>query len=576
MRNFYQRGVTSVMVLLLMFVATVLMLSLAGLSMGSLKRSTNERDSGLNFNVAQAMLEFQLGQSYELAKNNNGEFIAMEVDLSYLADSITPGATAYVDVQPTEDPKRAWFTSYATYKGKQTSVRALVSTINVSVWSNAIFAGTGATGQAINGNVDIRGSVHLLGEGEAFSDLNGSGRWDDAEVFSDDNGNGVWDPGEPWVDANSDGVWNSAEPYNDTNWNGVYDPPIDATELSSSLSGKAHIGNNYYNMPIGLEAVIAPAPTIDGIETLGATVRVKHGMIAMSGGATIGDSIDPDGGMAKGKIDGSFVNDGYGGNQGSTNVYSDNGTNQSYDVGHLGIEFPVINGIGAGEYIDDDGVVWATHGLYMDNNSLTVPVNSIDSSTPYFKYTSAAGDRFEYTPAGSLDPETGLPTTVPIIRVEGIIKIEGNLDIANDLGELRFRGNGSLYVTQDINLHTNFMPLEGLVFPTDTVIGMIAGRDINLATGNGDAQLTMVGAYYAQGTIRSAKQNQIASTFVANFFDMGKNVPSIYQVPLLVDNMPPGMPGDVPVYTLKILSWRARKMPNVPYYIGHTPDYSIN
>ena len=170
MRNFYQRGVTSVMVLLLMFVATVLMLSLAGLSMGSLKRSTNERDSGLNFNVAQAMLEFQLGQSYELAKNNNGEFIAMEVDLSYLADSITPGATAYVDVQPTEDPKRAWFTSYATYKGKQTSVRALVSTINVSVWSNAIFAGTGATGQAINGNVDIRGSVHLLGEGEALID----------------------------------------------------------------------------------------------------------------------------------------------------------------------------------------------------------------------------------------------------------------------------------------------------------------------------------------------------------------------------------------------------------------------
>jgi hypothetical protein len=68
----------------------------------------------------------------------------------------------------------------------------------------------------------------------------------------------------------------------------------------------------------------------------------------------------------------------------------------------------------------------------------------------------------------------------------------------------------------------------------------------------------MAGAFYAQGTIRSAKQNQIAGTFVANFYDMGTNVPNIYQVPTLVHNMPPGMPGDKNYYTIRLHTWRER------------------
>ncbi|MEJ5171968.1 MAG: hypothetical protein WHU10_13355, partial [Fimbriimonadales bacterium] len=57
----------------------------------------------------------------------------------------------------------------------------------------------------------------------------------------------------------------------------------------------------------------------------------------------------------------------------------------------------------------------------------------------------------------------------------------------------------------------------------------------------------------------SAKQNQIAGTFVANFFDMGTNVPNIYQVPELRRNLPPGMPGDKPYVTLRIRTWRERR-----------------
>jgi hypothetical protein len=40
--------------------------------------------------------------------------------------------------------------------------------------NNAIFAGVGKSGKGIAGNVDIRGSVHNLGEGEPFTEITGT------------------------------------------------------------------------------------------------------------------------------------------------------------------------------------------------------------------------------------------------------------------------------------------------------------------------------------------------------------------------------------------------------------------
>jgi hypothetical protein len=40
---------------------------------------------------------------------------------------------------------------------------------------------------------------------------------------------------------------------------------------------------------------------------------------------------------------------------------------------------------------------------------------------------------------------------------------------------------------------------------------------------------------------------------------MGTNVPNIYQVPSLKDNLPPAMPGAEPIVTIRIMSWRDRK-----------------
>ncbi|MCH8978491.1 MAG: hypothetical protein IH945_04520 [Armatimonadetes bacterium] len=559
LKAFRRRGVTSVMVLLMMFVALTVMLSLAGMSMGSIKRSSNEKNSMLALNVAQTTLEYEVANAYERAKLNNGDFEYVFTDHTVLAQSLTPGALAVTFVEPQGNGSFAWVTSYSLHNNKLRSVRHLVKSHDVSIWNNAVFAGTGAQGNAINGNVDIRGSIHILGEGEPYSDLNGNGQWDDAEVFQDDNGNGVWDPGEPWVDTNNDGVWNSAEPFNDTNWNGVYDPPITTTELSSSFAGSALIGNNYSGMPLELENMVPPPPIINGQETLEAEVRVKHGQISLNGTATVGQDFDPDGGTSKGQIDGSFVNDGYTGNQGSSSVYSDNGFNQGYDLNNLDISFPFINGIGAEPYIDQNNVAWSTQELFLDTNSMTVPVNEITNSTSAFDYSDLQGNRMAFIPKNQVSPVDGSVSANDRMYLNGIIKIDGDLTFTKKLGELRYSGNGTIYATGDINVSTNLLPAAGLTFPTDTTLGLIAERDMNLAMGPGDSQLSMAGAFYAQGTVRSKKQNQIAGTFVANYFDMGNNVPNIYQVPALVNNMPPGMPGNERFFTLKVRSWRERK-----------------
>lgn len=552
MRTRKTSGVSAVMVLLLMFVALTVMLALSGAAMTALRRSDNEAKHAQAFQVAQALLEFQTNESYQASKENGGNITAGTFTLNTLANAITTSATGYVTVQPTSDATRAWVTSYATFGGKTRSARMLIATKDVSIWNNAIFAGTGASGQSINGNVDIRGSVHILGEGEPYSDLNGNGQWDDKEVWTDTNNNGVWDPGELWVDANNDGVWNNAEPYNDTNFNGGYDPPLTTTDLSSDFGGTAFIGNNYYNMPAALRAMIPNPSIINGLETLGTEVRAKHGMIAISGNAALGGA-NPTGSM-KGILDGTFVSDGWSGNQGAASVHSENGTNNSYDLGSLGIQYPIISGIGAQEYVKN-GTVYENHKMYLDNQAMVIPINAITNTTPAFTYVDLKGNSISYVPQVKVGNVVVSP---PTLTVNGIVKINGSLAI-NGQSELRYQGKGTIYATQDIYIGNNLLPAAGKTFPTSTALGLVAGRNMNLSTGNGDAQISMAGAFYAQGTITSAKQNQILGTFVANFFDMGKNVPNIYQVPSLKDNLPPGMPGDQPYVTLRIKSWRQRQ-----------------
>jgi hypothetical protein len=541
------------MTLSFMSILLVTSLGVTGAAMENMRRADRERKGMVAFHAAQAGLELEIARAFASMQQTNGVFVSATTPLNGVLQNVQSASATVAPLS--SNPQFAWVTCTTTYKGQTRSVRGLVSSKNIGIWNNAIFAGTGASGQAINGNVDIRGSVHILGDGEAYADLNGNGKYDPPEPFTDLNKNGVWDPGEPFTDLNGDGVRNPGEPFNDSNGNGTYDPPIAQTELNSDFGGTAYIGNNYSGMPLGLRSIVPIAPKVNGIETLGTELRVKHGKVGVSGNAKIGANSVVDGGLSKAKIDGSYVSDGFTGNQGANSVFSDNGTSNSYDLGHHGIKFPLLSGIGAEQYKDSSGTVWQDQETFLNNRSLSVNLNAITEDTPSAVF---GPDAF----GNSLTIVKGSGSTPSVITVTGIVRVNGDLQIGAKKDTIHYKGNGTLYATGDINLSSNFLPAPGFIFPTTARVGLIAKKNMGLATGNGDSQLSMAGAFYAQGKITSAKQNQIAGTFVANFYDMGTNVPNIYQVPALAYNMPPGMPGDKTMFTLKTHTWRERKATN--------------
>src|SRR5262249_22610853 len=152
-----------------------------------------------------------------------------------------------------------------------------------------------------------------------------------------------------FTDLDGNGTWSAAEPFNDVNSNGTYDPPIAQTDLDTALSGTAGIFNHYVGIPGTLSSVIPSPPIINGNQDLEAALRVKNGMVGLSGNASVGNSGAVSGG--KSTIAGSYVSAGYGGNQGVNSVFSDNGATRGYDLGALGITFPLITGLGADKYV---------------------------------------------------------------------------------------------------------------------------------------------------------------------------------------------------------------------------------
>jgi len=546
-----QRGTAMTFCLVVMALLVMLSVGAGGLAGTSLSLARSDRRNAIAFQVAQGALELGVTDEVAALQVSKGVFNSATFTYTDTMSAAVPGCTATVSVSADATKTYAWVTSTATYDGKTKSIRTLIKAKDVGIWNNAIFAGTGASGQSINGNVDIRGSVHILGDGEAYTDLNHNGNWDAAESFTDSNHNGVWDPGEPFVDANGDGVWNPAEPYNDTNGNGVYDPPLTTTQLADSMSGSANIGNNYTGMSSSLESLISAAPKINGLEDLQTEVRVKHGEIGISGSAQIGYNGAQDNGTSKGTVAGMYVNDGYTGNQGASHVFSDNGTTNTYDLGTLGITMPLISGIGADTYTDSNNTTWTNEYAYLQSRSLTVNVGTVTSTTTAFSYgPDAYGNSISFTPKNGSTPCE--------LTVNGVVRINGNIQIGSK-DSIYYAGRGTIFAEGNINVDGDLLPSAGLSFPKTTAIGLLAKGNMNLATGNGSSQLSLAGAFYAQGTIKSAKQNQIAGTFVANYFDMGTNVPSIYQVPDLPKYMPPAMPGDKSYISMKLKSWRERQ-----------------
>jgi hypothetical protein len=148
------------------------------------------------------------------------------------------------------------------------------------------------------------------------------------------------------------------------------------------------------------------------------------------------------------------------------------------------------------------------------------------------------------------------------LQINGIVYVTGDIDIEAGQGGDRhvpviFDGKGTLVSEGDILVSTHLLSNE--TFPTDDVIGFIAGDDIGIGTGPGDAQLNIMGAFFAGDQITNKKQNQFAGAMVSNYYQID-NVPDLFHVPSIVDNLPPGMPGSetIDIYTYKVVpgTWR--------------------
>ena len=141
------------------------------------------------------------------------------------------------------------------------------------------------------------------------------------------------------------------------------------------------------------------------------------------------------------------------------------------------------------------------------------------------------------------------------MTITGIVMVTGDLNISAGAGSRKndpilYDGRGTLVSQGDMYVNTSVMSRAD--YPSDDVLGLLSYKKMELGTGSGASQLTIMAAIFAQNQIINQKQNHIAGAMVSNYFSMS-NVPSIWQVPALVDNLPPGMPGG---NTIKTYVWK--------------------
>jgi hypothetical protein len=512
-----ERGVAMAIVL-----AILLMLGLVGVA--AIQHSSTDMDiSEAMTDRTKAFYAAEGGLELALATMRANPTIVARDSIMPLVNAKTSLGDVYFKVAMTTDyPVRTVSTVGRGADGEASvAVDVYHRRTPINAWNNAVFAGVGQSGRGIAGNVDIHGSVHILGDGEPFTDQNGNAQWDDDDEYTDLNGDGVWNPGEPiTVDHDGDGTWDPAEPFVDETGNGTYDETLTATDLSFEASGAAAVVNNYYGMPATISGQIPPLTTIpfngEMVSTLDAELRVKHGRVNLSGTA-----------------DGAYVNDGYGGTSGTANVSSDNGTANGYDLPEDAIKFPSLNDTADG---------YADHRAYLAANALIIPGDlELKVGETYTSPGSAKGSL-------SIDANGNL-------KVSGIVMVTGDLRISAGHGSLRgepvvYDGRGTLVSQGDMYVDTHV--LSKGKFPSDDVLGLLSYQDLAIGSGPGAAQLDIMGAIYAQHQITNQKQNHIAGAMVSNHFAM-QNVPSIYHVPDIVDNLPPGLPGGA---TLNFYVWK--------------------
>lgn len=452
--------------------------------------------------------------------------------MSYVVDWFTDGRDSNGDGEVDNAAERDIISIHTAsqFRGVRRRLEAIYRTVDVNVWRNAVFAGGGQAGGLINGNVSVHGSVHLLG----------------TNIM----------PGTPAIEA-------------------------------LDLSGTSLIHNNYGGMPAPLRArVPAPATVLhngEAAETLGAKLRVRRGLVGMSGTSEIGQPYTAGAGV-KDTMDGVYVNDGWTGNQVidnggrgiPANVFSDNSFNALYDLGSR-VAMPMLSDL----WHNPDGSFilnlatneWYTHEEYFSQVLLANPNAANDgvyngnitldtsSKTKFYWNATKNTTNTAILPAATDDYILFDPAN-NTLKMNGQIRINGTLTFAQKGSDkvINYSGRAAFLVRDNITIDADLVSCNNgnpastaNSFPVNNIIGLMTYKDMLVGS---TSQLQIMGAFYAQGTIKTMKQTNVMGTFVANYFDMGSQVPSIFQVPTLAENLPLGMIANYPLLTLELESWR--------------------
>ncbi|HBG60592.1 MAG TPA: hypothetical protein DDX37_01935 [Candidatus Omnitrophica bacterium] len=511
--------------LLLSYLVIIVLLgvSAAIMVLGASESRTSriQRLSSIAFSIAEAGLEKALYDLREDFVNDsspswsdgdiNGYTLSPSTDSYYtIPYDVTSlnGGSYEVQLLNSSSANAIWVESTGTIEGMSQSLRAYVTAVNISPWDNAIFAGAGAAGKLISGNVDIRGSVHLLGNGLAPTD------------------------------------------------NAVY------------MGGTAEIvGNNYSGMAAYLEDKIPKLPTItisgeaSPSETLSSELRIKRGMIELSGSAAVGQetkNADKNDGE-KENVDGTYVTDGYdcgdADNRICSSVYSDNGTTEAYDLGDA-VSFPSL-GDDAPEDTTKTIKQYFIDEVPSHSNPTGVDLASALSNlqaSSNFKYYDDTNNNniFDANEDGISMDGSGNMYISGRIYVNGAVSIGGSDPIT-------YTGTGTILAEGNVAIKTSLItpaPADpsdpALKTYPENIIGIMTPGDISLGE---SAQIDIMGLFYAENQVVVNKQTDVIGTLVTNYFDTGGQVPAVYQVPEVVNNLPEGLITSSEVWFLKVV-WK--------------------
>ena len=558
-----QQGMALLVALIFISVALIVLTALAARQL-SQRNLVNRFDvhkrafSGLEAGVAQVKFALESGEDGKIGMgtwDNGGDYsIVPDFDdsgvaprtlqgmddveyMAYAQNWLTDGIDNNGDGTADQADENWTYTvlSFAHAGDDTREIEVVMTGADVNVWRNAIFAGSGQSGGLINGNVSIHGSVHLLGD----------------HVIE---GNTVL--------------------------------------AAIDLSGTSLIHNNYEGIPAELAARVPALATRtwgpdDNVQTLDAALRVKHGLVGMSGNSEVG-SIDAPGNDHKETMDGTYVNDGWTGNAvvpdgdrgDPKSVWSDNGWDDLYDLGDK-VPFPVLSDdwrapITGAKTWDDTTGDWYTHEDYFsevlladdkdDSDGVYEGDITIDASAKDSFYWNATTETESTTMPAAMPPATDdyliFDAATDTLYINGQIRINGDLNFVGKGNQktIHYTGRAAILASGNVRLDTDLLTCNNgnhndytNSFPVNNILGIMGAKDMVVGS---VSQISLMGAFYAQGTLSSAKQTTTMGTFVAQYFDMGTNVPDIYQVPSLADNLPYGMIGNYPILSFQQISWR--------------------